>query len=159
MLKLEWLKQRLAEPFGEECVEWPWSVGSHGYGQLFVREGGKRKGYLAHRISCEEHYGPSDDHALHSCDNRKCFNPKHLRWGTPKDNTGDALSRNRLVGPHNPCCGREHHSNKLTADDVRSIRRQYSYRLFGITTLAKKFGVSTTVVYRIVHRKIWKHIE
>lgn len=33
---------------------------------------------------------------LHSCDNEKCFNPKHLRQGTKKDNSDDMQSRGRV---------------------------------------------------------------
>ena len=32
----------------------------------------------------------------HTCDNKRCLEPSHLIGGTYKDNTQDALSRNRL---------------------------------------------------------------
>jgi hypothetical protein len=34
--------------------------------------------------------------ACHACDNPQCVNPAHLCAGTPKQNTKDALERNRL---------------------------------------------------------------
>jgi len=38
---------------------------------------------------------PKNKLLLHSCDNPKCFNPKHLRIGTQVENMRDAVERNR----------------------------------------------------------------
>lgn len=34
-------------------------------------------------------------HAMHSCDNPKCVNPAHLKWGTPSENTQDKIAKGR----------------------------------------------------------------
>jgi len=68
---------------------------------------------------------------LHSCDNRKCCNPNHLRAGTGKDNYRDALERNRLKPNQLPV---EIPANDLLADPVKEI--------------AKRFGCGLTTVYR-----------
>jgi hypothetical protein len=56
----------------------------------------------AHRIVLYAVYGPPADvnaittrHAMHLCDNPACCNPKHLRWGTAKDNNGRRSERSR----------------------------------------------------------------
>lgn len=37
--------------------------------------------------------------ALHKCDNPECTNPKHLFWGTKKENTQDMISKSRNSNP------------------------------------------------------------
>lgn len=58
---------------------WPWkqSTGSHGYGQTW--DG--RTVLLAHRVAYRLHYGPIPDGMTvdHTCHNRRCCNPYHLR--------------------------------------------------------------------------------
>lgn len=52
----------------------------------------------AHRLSLAMHNGEpeiSNLQCLHSCDNKRCVNPEHLRWGTQKENIQDMLSRGR----------------------------------------------------------------
>lgn len=36
---------------------------------------------------------PPDKESCHSCDNRPCINPLHLRWGTRQDNVDDMMAR------------------------------------------------------------------
>ena len=49
--------------------------------------------YLFHRARL-----PKDTIILHSCDNRRCCNPDHLRAGTRLENSLDAVTRGRLKG-------------------------------------------------------------
>lgn len=36
---------------------------------------------------------PEGHEVLHSCDNKACFNPLHLRWGTRSENVVEAIER------------------------------------------------------------------
>lgn len=54
--------------------------------------------------------------------------------------------------------GSKHANSRLTNEDVLSIRETYVAGKVGYTTLAKKFGVSSTTIQRIVLNKIWKNI-
>jgi hypothetical protein len=75
--------------------------------------------------------------ALHSCDNRRCVNPEHLRWGTYLDNTRDAYLRGR-------------HKTQLTDEDVEAIRQDRRvYR-----EIAEQFGCTTAAVSMIRTGKI-----
>ena len=71
------------------CWEWQKSCGSHGYGNIAT--GGQRN-ETAHRVSYEVFVGPIPEGllVLHSCNNRKCCNPQHLRVGDTRDNIKDA---------------------------------------------------------------------
>lgn len=57
----------------------------------------KNKTWRGNRLVLFLHTGelPSRKYALHKCDNSLCLNPKHLYWGTPKDNVRDSYSRGR----------------------------------------------------------------
>lgn len=81
--------------FGDGCWEWSASINNHGYGQFKFN----KKMVKAHRMSYEIAHGsiPKDLCVLHSCDNRLCVNPEHLRIGTKQDNSRDAVSRGRIV--------------------------------------------------------------
>lgn len=52
-----------------------------------------RANRLVYHIKCEPI--TKNDLVLHSCDNRACINPNHLRKGSAADNTADMLARGR----------------------------------------------------------------
>jgi len=52
--------------------------------------------YQISRITKEIYQGIKIyNHALHKCDNEKCWNPDHIFDGMPIDNYNDALKKNR----------------------------------------------------------------
>lgn len=101
----------------DDCWNWTASLGTTGYGQ-FHWNGRPAK---SHRVAWELANGPIPDDlcVLHSCDNRRCVNVRHLWLGTKKDNTHDMLSKGRNgygIRPKgisnrykpNPACRRGH---------------------------------------------------
>lgn len=81
----------------DNCWLWQASIRTSGYGAFNI--GGKN--CYAHRISYEIHVGEISEnlHVLHSCDNRKCVNPKHLFLGTHQDNMLDMKNKGRHFSP------------------------------------------------------------
>ncbi len=132
----------------DKCWEWTRHL-VDGYGQIQI----DKIEYKAHRIIYELTYGkiPTGKHVLHSCDNRKCCNPKHLFLGTNKDNVDDKVKKCRQSR------GESNHS-KLAEEQVLEIRRLYSLGNYSQKELAKMFGVGHTIVGNIILRKKWKHI-
>jgi hypothetical protein len=78
----------------EPCWVWNGPMASRGYGCLRAVGGKIEK---AHRISYMAFVGDIDGEnmILHSCDNRACVNPSHLRQGNQSDNMKDMWARNR----------------------------------------------------------------
>mgnify|MGYP006340060977 FL=1 len=147
-IMLFWNRLQKAGP--DDC--WNWLAGTtSGYGM--TRYKGRHQG--SHRVSWVLAHGPIPPAkcVLHRCDNRKCVNPKHLFLGTKGDNNYDRSSKGRS------CKGESHHRAKLTEEKVRSIRTEYArHKVIGID-LAFKYKVSTTVIYDIVKRRIWRHVQ
>ena len=59
-----------------------------GYGQFYANN----KNLLAHRVAYEVLVGPIPEGMLvcHTCNNKKCCNPEHLKIGTHQENIQDA---------------------------------------------------------------------
>jgi hypothetical protein len=129
-----------------DCWLWTASTNHRGYGKF-------DKSY-AHRFSLEWFVGSPPEGkgwALHACDVKTCVNPAHLRWGTPSENSYEAVSRGRTKK------GSQHPLAKLTEEDVRSIRDMYA-RGDTQNYIALLYGISQSLVSDIVQRKIWKHV-
>ena len=91
---------------------------------------------------------PSDIFVIHSCDNKMCINPAHLREGTAADNNQDAADKGRKIH------GEAHHMAKLTAPAARAIFHSNER----ITTLAHRHGVVPSTIHAVKHGKTWKHV-
>jgi len=81
------------EEWFDGCWEWKGCRNELGYGTLW--DDGRMK--KAHRVSYEVYVGaiPDGKKVLHSCHNRWCVNPGHLRTGTQKENVRDMIEAGR----------------------------------------------------------------
>lgn len=133
-----------------ECWNWKSSCDKDGYGDW--RDSPLER--KTHRMSYVLTYNINIDGlcVLHSCDNPKCCNPKHLFLGTHQDNVKDKVSKGRQ------CVGEENGNHKLTKKDVTEIRELYSSGTYFQKELAKKYGVHQRHISEIVCKKHWKNI-
>ena len=132
-----------------ECVLSTRAPMSTGYTQLLH----KGKLVYSHRLAYAQAHGLDvfnmPGFVLHSCDNRLCYNPEHLRLGTAKDNMDDKVSRGRQTKGTATAFG------VLTDKDRLYIRKHYRKRSKGVCSnvyeLATKFNVTFSSIYRVVN--------
>jgi len=119
-----------------------------GYGNL-EHQG---KPVYAHRVAFYLSQGrwPAP-HCLHKCDNPSCVRFTHLFEGNDLANAQD---RNKK---HRDAHGIAHGRAKLTLKQIKEMRRLHTLGLSTIR-LGIKFKVHQMTAWRIVNRKIWKHV-
>jgi hypothetical protein len=129
-----------------ECWEWTGPIQPNGYGQINYNY---KKKYV-HRVSYEIHFGKIYDNLLvcHSCDNRKCVNPKHLFLGTHLDNSHDMVSKGRAVNPTKWAA-------KITFKDAENIRELNSIG-FHVDFLSTRYELTRSTIRNIIAERIWK---
>lgn len=134
----------------DACWLWAGRPNSDGYGRIRVRG----KEYMAHRLALEWAAGPcpSGLEACHSCRNRHCVNPEHLRWDTRRANEADK------VKDGTDSRGERCASSRLTEQMVQEIR---SAAAAGESqaSLGRQYGVHSATVCLIVRRRTWKHLQ
>jgi hypothetical protein len=147
---------------GDACWNWAGSRTGSGYGQFWD---GTRN-IPAHWFLLETR-PQQGEQACHRCDNKLCVRPSHIFIGTPTDNERDKVSKGR----HNtaPGCramlrvrrvnrGQNNHESKLT--EAQAIEAKNCPRTRGAATaMARRFGVSLTVICDIRDGKRWTHLQ
>lgn len=155
-VKLFWQKVAITAD-DNKCWLWLASRTSTGYGQT------SQMGYTkkAHRVAWAfpNYVIPAGMEICHSCDNPLCCNPKHLFLGTTQDNKDDMVRKGRQAsGDKVARRGELHPRHKLTAEQVVHIRERYKRGEATQKAMAIEFGVSTSCISSIVHRRKWSEI-
>lgn len=150
-----------------DCWLWTAATFPDGYGVFGNRRhfGTQRANRIAYILT----HGPIDDalSVCHHCDNPLCVRPDHLFLGTAADNQADKVRKGRQARgdgqglrkhPGTAARGEWQHLAVLTAEQVREIRRQHAE---GIpqSHIAARFGLGTSTVCSVVHRRTWRHVE
>ncbi len=145
---IRWLEATVLTT-SDACIEWPYGVRDNGYGTMVWRY----RRTTAHRVACElAHGAPAtrEMHAAHSCGNRICCNPRHLRWATVRENHADKkLHGTQLAGDTCPV-------SKLSSGEVRQIRRELAKNTKNLSEIASEFGVSRSNIWCIKHGYTWR---
>lgn len=121
------------------------------YAQVKVRvRTGVYRNMSAHRWVWQQLRGPIPEglHVCHHCDVPKCMRLGHLYLGTPADNVGDQVARDRRPW------GSAINTSKLSAAAVLDIRN--SNERPGV--LAARYGVSRQTVWRTQQGRSWTRL-
>ena len=144
----------------EDCWTWSGSRSGSGYGQFW--DGTRNIPAHWYLLTIKPTAGQE---ACHTCDNKLCVRPSHIFIGTRSDNMKDMVKKGR----HNtgPGCramlkvrrqrGQNNHECKLTEEQARQAKDCPRTR-GAATALAKRLGVSLTVVCDIRDGKRWAHL-
>ena len=147
------------------CWVWTGKPNRGGYGTLNVRGRGPQ---LAHRMAWEMTHGgiPDGLFVLHKCDNPPCVRLDHLFLGTTMDNMADAKQKGRMASgdrhrskrhPESVLRGEQLPHAKLTADEVREIRRLIATGV-RLTELGPRFGVTYEAIRSIRNQRTWRGV-
>jgi hypothetical protein len=156
------------------CWLWQGDISTRGYGRFSMGMGK----ILAHRFAYELTYGLilPGLFCCHHCDVRLCVRPDHLFLGTQKDNLVDMSRKGRSgahthperlargdrsgtrLHPEKVRRGEQSPTAKLTEVNVRAIRILRSMERWSYPRLATHFGVSITLVRKVIIREVWRHV-
>ena len=83
----------LIAPLSDSCILWARGLTAMGYALLPKHLGTT----LGHRIAWQLTHGPIAPGTMicHTCDTRRCINPRHLFCGTQRDNMRDMAAKGR----------------------------------------------------------------
>jgi DNA-binding transcriptional regulator YiaG len=128
----------------QDCWTWTGGKDIKGYGIFFYN----KKTSFAHRIALVLYKNITLTNGLqvaHSCNNKSCVNPDHLRETTIKDNAKDKIAHGTALR------GERCHFASLTNTKVREIRES----LKSSRELAKEYQVSNQTIRSILNNRSW----
>jgi hypothetical protein len=108
---------------------------------------------LIHRLVLETFVGDSPGmQTCHANGNRTDNRLSNLRWGTALDNAADKDRHG------NTCRGTKNGNAILDQSKVVAIRNEHAVGGITLKKLGAKHGVTLHAIWRIVHRKNWRHV-
>lgn len=151
---------------GGPCVEWTGPFFANGRARHYSN--GEARTQIAARRIYEDANGVRLTRwqlVCHHCDNPKCVRLSHLFVGSPADNMADKVKKGRqakgeqISSNQRNRTGESHPNAKLTAEAVRQIRSIAAEKTrYGRAEIARRFGVSESLVKQIANGRGWKHV-
>ncbi len=131
------------------------SMGRDGYLKVHLSTFHWRGTRKVHVLVCEAFHGPRS--LGHVCNHRDAIKTNNhapnLEWTTQRENARHAHKLGLMVAHDGAKNGRA----ILTEQGVREIRAVAETMPF--SEIASRYGIAISTVSRIVHRKIWKHVD
>jgi len=141
-------------PAGQAKVLSTYISAGTGYPMVVIRTRQGRRRANIHTLVLEAFIGsrPAGMESRHLDGN--CLNAciENLRWGTPLENAQDKFRHGTVQ------LGEDHHSSKLTVDDVRKIKQMLRDKVLH-QIIAPMFGVSRACISSIAIGRNWNHVQ
>ena len=137
----------------DECWDWIGGLCGPGYGQFRIGTSpSDRRLIMAHVFSYNLHYGDLGDlFCLHSCDNKRCVNPRHLFAGSQAENMADKVAKKRQR--YGILCWQSKlDQQKISAARVLKLNG-WSYK-----RIADRFNVHVMSLYKALKGQTWKSV-
>lgn len=133
-------------------------VRKHGYLEAFLRRNNERFYKTVHRLVLETYIGPCPVgmESRHLNGNRLDNRLENLVWGTPSENTFDAIRHRTHRSVHQN--GEKNLMAKLTEEKVEVILYLYKIAKFSLADLAWQFDVTPSNIWSICTGKTWNHL-
>lgn len=150
--KKMWFWSKVNMKGNEGCWIWRGCITAVGYGKVKLSQ----VTYRAHRVAFILNGGETSEdrpYVLHSCNNKLCVNPSHLRSGSPQENENDKM----LVGAQ--AKGSGHGSAKLNESQVLEMLRMTNNERGSAGKLSAIFGICRRHVDKILKGAAWRHIS
>ena len=132
----------------------PHSRTKNGYLKTNIFHQGKRYSKLIHRLVMREFMGDSNLQVNHIDGNKTNNNIWNLEYGTQSENIRHAF----LIGIQNHE-GEKNPAHKLSAKEVREIRKLSKDKKISQRQLAKMFSTSQGNISKIINRKKWSCVQ
>lgn len=134
------------------CVELTTRTGNSGYSYIYIPEMGA--GGNAHRLMWFVYNGfiPDGKLIMHTCDNRLCINPRHLKLGDDASNMKDMWDKGRGVKPPK---GEDSINTKFKDSEIVAIRHK-AHSGISFTEIAKEYKIHPSHVSRVARGLIRK---
>lgn len=125
------------------------------YPSVCLSQGGKVKKHLVHAIVAAAFLGPRPDGMItnHIDADRHNWRASNLEYITQSQNVKHAYDNGLR-----DCRGEGNGQAKLTEADVKAIRAAFNEGWGSKGTIARSYGVSTSVVSEIIAGKSWSHV-
>ena len=132
-----------------ECWTWKAKVSVWGYGRFWF----DGKTVQAHRfaVATTGMAVPAHFDVLHSCDNKLCVNPNHLRIGTHQENMDDGVARGSFP------FGERNHNAKMTETVALEIIRLGRAGV-SMIEIADRVGVCRSSAYQVLTGQQWRRV-
>lgn len=141
------------------CKVWTGAMNHDGYGMKKTTIHGERVNVRVHRQVCIDAHGPppaGKNDAMHLCNNRACYEEKHLAWGTRWDNMQHAKAAGTLFR----ATGERNGKAKLGRMQIAKITRRNTNGAWLHTrkALAEELGITPQTVSKIRLGQRWSHL-